>query len=231
MVSPSTGIIDTHGLIKVLEGKTRNGGQVLYRCAVRGIDSVGELYRVTVENPGGTEQIASRVVINAGGLESDRVAAMAGVDGYRLHWCKGDYFTVTGKTARRIAHLIYPVPAPHLVGLGVHVTLDLGGRMRLGPDVTYVEREAEGILEVDSSKAEKFWRAARRYLPRLARSDLQPDMAGIRPKLQGPDDPWQDFVLREDRPGLINLVGIDSPGLTSCLSIAEDVTNMVMMYL
>ena len=233
LLSPSTGVVDSHGLIKALEAAVRSaGGEVLYRCAVTGVDPGPARVELQVENPGGRERVAARVLINAAGLDSDRVAAMAGVDGYRLHWCKGDYFAVSGPRSRSVSRLVYPVPTAHLVGLGVHVTLDLGGRMRLGPDATYVERDAAGILDVDPDKARLFWEAARRYLPSLELADLQPDMAGIRPKLQGPDDPWHDFVIDLDsRPGQVHLVGIDSPGLTASLALARHVKDTVAAWL
>jgi L-2-hydroxyglutarate oxidase LhgO len=236
LLSPSTGILDTHGLLKALEARARgHGGQLLYRCRVVAVDRRGEGYTVSVENPSGEERLAARVVVNAAGLESDRVAALAGVDRYRLHPCKGDYFAVSGRRARLVSRLIYPLPTTELQGLGIHVTLDLGGRMRLGPDATYVTRDADGVLDVDPNKAHTFWTAARRYLPALELEDLQPDMAGIRPKLQGPDDPWQDFVITDEQeaglPGLVSLVGIDSPGLTAALAIAELVEAISKHYL
>lgn len=231
LLSPSTGIVDTHGLTKALEGKARAlGAELLYRCEVIDVEPGERSYSVTVRNPSGSEQLVSRSLVNAAGLDSDRVSAMAGVP-YRLHWCKGDYFSVSSRRASSVSRLVYPVPNPHLVGLGVHITLDLGGRMRLGPDATYVEREAGGMLDVDPLKSASFWTAARRYLPSLALGDLQPDMAGIRPKLQGPADGWRDFVVQEDRPGLVNLVGIDSPGLTACLAIGELVGGVIRKYL
>jgi len=232
LVSPSTGVVDSHDLIKVLEARTRAaGGHLLYRCQVTRIDPTPNGFTIGLQNPSGEEQLDTRLVINAAGLESDRVAAMAGCPRYRLHWCKGDYFTVVGSRHRSVSHLVYPVPGQQLVGLGVHVTLDLAGRMRLGPDATYVARDARGILEVDATKASAFFQAARRYLPGLRLEELQPDMAGIRPKLQGPDDPWCDFAIAEDVPGLVNLVGIDSPGLTASLAIAEEVEGVIGKYL
>jgi L-2-hydroxyglutarate oxidase LhgO len=236
LLSPSTGILDTHGLLKALEARARgHGAQLLYRCRVVAVDRRGEGYTVSVENPSGEERLAARVVVNAAGLESDRVAALAGVDRYRLHPCKGDYFAVSARRAKLVSRLIYPLPTTELQGLGIHVTLDLGGRMRLGPDATYVTRDADGVLDVDPNKAHTFWTAARRYLPALELEDLQPDMAGIRPKLQGPDDPWQDFVITDEQeaglPGLVSLVGIDSPGLTAALAIAELVEAISKHYI
>ncbi len=228
--SPSTGIIDSHGLMKVLEARARAAGAAfLLRCALEAIDPLpAGGYRSRLRHPGGVESLESRSLVNAAGLESDRVARLAGVDGYRLHWCKGDYFAVCGPPARAVSHLIYPVPAsPGSPSLGVHVTLDLAGRVRLGPDVTYVEREPPPSLAVAEEKREAFYLAARRLLPGLEREHLQPDTAGLRPKLQGPGEGFRDFVIEEDRPGLVDLVGIESPGLTACLAIGSMVRQML----
>lgn len=230
LLSPTTGVLDSHGVIKALEARARaHGALVAYRCEVTHLEPAGEVLRVATHNPSGAEQLVARVVVNAAGLESDTVARMAGVDAYRLRWCKGDYFSVSPRRAGLVSRLVYPVPAASLTGLGVHVTLDLAGRMRLGPDVTYLSTR-EQDLQVDPAKAARFGAAVNRYLPQIKLEDLEPEMAGIRPKLQGPGEPWQDFVIRREAaaglPGLINLVGMESPGLTACLAVAEQVERL-----
>ena len=230
LLSPSTGIVDSHGLIKALEAITRNGGgQVLYRCKVIGLDPQGGRFQLALQNPAGEEQLQARLVVNAAGLDADRVAAMAGVQEHRHHWCKGVYFAVTGKRARLVSRLVYPVPCSDLEGLGIHVTLDLSGNMRLGPDAAYLERRAMQ-LDVDPARATAFCQAVNRYLPEIRVQDLSPGMAGIRPKLQGPGQQWRDFVIegRSEgrRRGLINLVGMESPGLTCCLAVAQEVLRL-----
>jgi L-2-hydroxyglutarate oxidase LhgO len=170
--------------------------------------------------------------VNAAGLEADTVAALAGIDvdaaGYRLHWWKGSYFSVAGARSRLVSRLVYPVPTP--VSLGVHVVLGLDGRLRFGPDADYLP-DRRPDYAVDEAKRPAFAAAARRFLPALIEEDLSPDIAGIRPKLQGPGDPARDFVIAEEgargRPGLVSLVGIDSPGLTSALAIAEEVERLL----
>ena len=231
LLSPSTGIIDSHGLVKALEGITTSaGGQVAYRCEVSAVEPLDPGFRITAQNPAGTERVASRVVVNAAGLESDRVAAMAGVGGYHHHWCKGVYFAVAGRRAGQVSRLVYPMPGEHLSGLGVHVTLDLAGRMRLGPDAAYLSERVQD-LDVDPGRAGAFCEAVNRYLPSIELSDLAPDMAGIRPKLQGPGEPWRDFVMGHGPPGLINLIGMESPGLTSCLAVGENVRQLAQAIL
>jgi len=154
----------------------------------------------------------------------------AGVDveaaGYRQHPCKGDYFALAPGAPLRLAGLVYPVHGA--AGLGVHVTLDLGGRVKFGPDATYVNALN---YAVDPAKAADFAEAAGRYLPELRAEWLSPDQAGIRPKLQGPGAAFRDFVIAEESarglPGLVNLVGIESPGLTAAPAIAERVVELL----
>jgi L-2-hydroxyglutarate oxidase LhgO len=168
--------------------------------------------------------------VNAAGLAADRVAALAGIDvaaaGYRQHPCKGDYFALVPAAPFRFAGLVYPVHGA--AGLGVHVTLDLGGRVRFGPDAHYVEAIDYAI---DPAKAAAFAEAAGRYAPGLRAEWLTPDQSGIRPKLQAPGEPFRDFVIAEESarglPGLVNLLGIESPGLTASLAIAERVAGLL----
>lgn len=223
--SPYSGIVDTDGLVQRLAYLARRQGVItLFKSEVKGLAREQEGYRIELTG----ETIHARVVINAAGLNSDRIAAMAGMDidkvGYRQHFCKGEYFQLSGRYG--INHLVYPVPGK--AGLGIHVTMDMAGRLRLGPSAFYV---SEPDFSVDEGHIEQFYTAARRYLPNLKLEDLQPDFAGIRPKLQGPDDDFRDFVIREESengyPGLINLIGIESPGLTSCLAIARYVEKLL----
>ena len=182
----------------------------------------GSRYDLEVNN--GEYRVSSRVVVNSAGLQSDRLAALPGIDidreGYRLKLCKGSYFSASPPP--RLRHLVYPVPTPKHEGLGVHATIDLGGRVRFGPDVEYVD-----IIDyrVDEGKRDAFHESILTYLPLLAKESLNPDMSGIRPKLQGPGEDIRDFVIREESrlglPGWVNLIGIESPGLTACLAIAK----------
>ncbi len=171
----------------------------------------------------------SRLVINAAGLQSDRVAAMAGLDvsalDLELHWVKGNYFSVDSSPAGMIKQLVYPVPPTDGTSLGIHVCVDLAGQLRLGPDVEHPGRTED--YAVDESRREDFFRGASRFLPWLTRDELQPAMAGLRPKLS--EEGFSDFVIRReegDLEGMINLIGIDSPGLTSGASLAEAVADL-----
>jgi L-2-hydroxyglutarate oxidase LhgO len=163
-------------------------------------------------------------------LAGDRVAALAGVDvdaaGYRLHFCKGDYFALAPGAPLSVSRLVYPIPDE--AGLGVHATLDLGGRIRFGPDAEFVERVR---YDIDADKAERFAATAARYVPALRASWLTPDYAGVRPKLVGPGGGFADFVVREESqrglPGLVNCLGIESPGLTAATAIARRVSALI----
>lgn len=223
--SPWTGIVDAHQLMKSFAGKaSENGAKLVYRSEVTGIEREKGGYRVAVRDASGPFCFHTRVLVNSAGLHADRVAAMAGIDpdsaGYRLHYCKGQYFSA-GRNGL-VGRLVYPVPEPKGAGLGVHVTLDLEGRMLLGPDAQYVK----GIdYSVDGGQRQAFCDSARRLLPGIECERLQPEMAGIRPKLQGPGEAFRDFVIRDEKdrglPGFIDLIGIESPGLTASPAIAR----------
>ena len=234
LLSPSTGIIDAYALMEYFLARGKgNGAQIAYRSKVAGIDKVADGYKVTVEEGyTGRFSFTTRVLINCAGLYCDKMAELAGIDiakaGYKIHYCKGEYFSVGGGKNKLVKRLIYPVPLPKVTGLGVHVTLDLEGKMRLGPSVEYV-----GSIDysVDNRHKQSFYTSAKRLLPLIEYEDLEPEMAGIRPKLQGPGEDVKDFVIREesdrDLPGFINLIGIESPGLTASPAIARYVADLV----
>ncbi len=233
VLAPSTGIIDAPALMKCFLGLARRGGiQVAYRSRVSRLEKLSGGYRLTVTGDEGDFSFTARLVINCAGLHADKVAALAGIDiddaGYRLHFCKGEYFSIGSGQCHPVKRLIYPLPPADLSGAGIHVTLDLEGRLRLGPGVLYVDRIDYGI---DARHKRLFYDSARRLLPWLEYEDMEPEMAGIRPKLQGPGEDFRDFVIAEESsrglPGLINLIGIESPGLTACPAIAEYVAGLV----
>ena len=236
ILSPSTGILDAHGLMDHFHRETRRkagSDPLVLDTEVTGIDQTKDGYVVRMNSGGEPFEIESRMVINSAGLYCDRVAEMVEMDidkeQYRLHWSKGEYFSLTGKPPALM--LIYPPPPQDAASLGIHSVPDLTGRIRFGPNAFYVD---EINYAVESEK-ESFWRDIVQYFPSVKMENLHPDMTGIRSKLQGPGDPVKDFVIRheEDKglPGLINLIGIESPGLTSSPAIAEIVDKMVKDYL
>ena len=232
ILSPSTGILDSHGLMKSLEsGFLQKKGLIAYHTELIGIDKIKDFFKVTVKSKDEEAySFLSRVVINAAGLESDKVAAMAGLarDDYKLKFCKGDYFRVHNNKGRFIQRLIYPVPKKDRAGLGIHATLDLNGSLRLGPDDEYVEKID---YTIDASKARIFYESTHTFLPFVELKDISPDTAGIRPKLQGQGEDFRDFIIQDEAknglPGLINLIGIESPGLTASLAIAKLVQQLI----
>lgn len=232
LLSPSTGIVDSHALMLALQGDLENaGGMVVCHSAVD--DVVATDGRFVVRTADGTELLATTVV-NAAGLDACAVARRtAGLD--RVHvprpwYAKGSYFTLAAGRSP-FERLIYPAPEPaqHLAGLGVHLTIDLGGQAKFGPDVQWTEDPQD--LVVDPARGDAFYAEVRKYWPELPDGALLPGYAGMRPKISGPDEPAADF--RIDGPevhgltGLVNLFGIESPGLTSCLAIAERVERLL----
>jgi L-2-hydroxyglutarate oxidase LhgO len=232
LLSPATGIVDAHALCLSYAAEAEAHGAILVlRTEVLAVDLRSGVYRVTARGPDGERSaIESGGVVNAAGLASDAVAARAGLDvdacGYRLHPCKGDYFALAPGAPVRVSTLVYPVPTG--AGLGIHATLDLGSRVRFGPDAEYVDRVDYGV---DPAKAEAFARDVGRYLPEVKAEWLSPDFAGVRPKLSGPGEPFRDFVVAEESrvglPGFVNLIGIESPGLTAAPAIADRVVDLL----
>ncbi len=227
LFSPSTGIIDSHGLMLAYQGEAEDRGAMLApRSPVTGgaIETDGIMLDV-----GGTQpmRILARTVINSAGLYAQRVAAV--LKGFphdkvpRTYYAKGSYYSLASRSP--FTHLIYPVP--EAAGLGVHLTLDLAGQARFGPDVEWI---AEIDYDVDSRRADGFYRSIRDYWPGLKDGQLVPGYAGIRPKLGGPDAPARDFMIQGPAEhgvaGLINLFGIESPGLTASLALADHVAQI-----
>jgi len=231
--SPSTGIVDSHALMRYfLISAKEKGAEIAYRSKVIGIEKLPDGYEVTAEDGSGIFTFKTEVLINCAGLNSDKMAQLAGIDideaGYRLHYCKGEYFNVGDGKNKLIKRPIYPTPELDRAGMGIHATPGLEGRMRLGPNARYVD---EVDYRVDESQKGVFYQSVKGFLPFIEYDDLEPEMAGIRPKLQGPGEDFRDFVIshEDDKgfPGLINLIGIESPGLTSSPAIAGYVESMV----
>src|SRR5581483_7160342 len=223
--SPNTGIVDSHQFMTALRGDLEDrGGMIAFDTRVERLihTRAGWVVRYSGSDAG---ELAVDAVINSAGLGAQELArhtedyAQARVP--RLVLARGNYFGYAGRPV--FSRLIYPAPRID-GGLGIHVTLDLAGRMRFGPDVEWIDAED---YNVNASRSASFYGAIRRYWPGLPDGKLQPDYAGIRPKLTGPGEPAADFMIETPAQhglrGLIHLFGIESPGLTSALSLAEDV--------
>ena len=229
LLSPCTGILDSHGLMKALLAEAESlGATFVFRSPVLGGEAVDGGVRLEL---GGPEPMAllAREVYNCAGLGAVRLAGA--IRGARpasvppFHLAKGNYFSLAGRAP--FSHLVYP--APEAAGLGVHLTLDLAGQARFGPDVEWVETEA---YDVDLRRADVFYAAIRTYWPGLPDGALQPAYAGLRPKLQAQGEPARDWLVQGPAahgvPGLVNLLGIESPGLTACLAIADHVAGLAL---
>jgi L-2-hydroxyglutarate oxidase LhgO len=231
--SPTTGIMDSHGVMKTLERQIiNNKATIAYQCEVTGIRKNVDGYAVELRDAdGGLMSIESAIVINTAGLWADAIAEMVGIDvekhSYRIYPCKGEYFSVSPRHKGKLKHLVYP--APTAISLGVHAVLDLQGSLKLGPNAYYVDSKTD--YQVNPAHAQEFVTAAREFFPFIMDDDLSPDMSGIRPKVQHGAETFRDFIIRDESdkglPGFINLIGIESPGLTSCLAIAGLVKDII----
>jgi L-2-hydroxyglutarate oxidase LhgO len=224
LLSPATGIVDSHSYMLALQGDAESNGAML---AFHSPVTKGRVTEQGIElEVGGTEpmRLRCRLVINSAGLHAPTLATkIQGMPSDRVphaYYAKGNYFTLAGRSP--FTRLIYPVPVPG--GLGVHITVDLGGQAKFGPDVEWIP---DIDYTVDPHRADKFYAAVRKYWPALKDGALQPGYAGIRPKIVPPGAPAQDFTIQGPSehgvPGLINLFGIESPGLTASLALAERV--------
>ncbi len=234
LLSPSTGIVDSHALMLALLGEAEERGAALALASPvvggRAVDGGVEI------DVGGAAPctVRARGVVIAAGLRAREVAAS--IDGVPadsippLRLAKGSYFSYARRAPFR--HLVYPVPEARFAGLGIHATLDLAGRVRFGPDVEWLAggtRPEDVDYDVDPARAARFAEAIRRYFPALDETALAPDYAGVRPKLNGPGEPPADFAVVGPRDhgiaGLVALYGIESPGLTAALALGEEIVR------
>ena len=225
--SPSTGIVDSHALMLALQGDLENAGGLVALNSPLQQAECGQDAIVLVANDG--TRLRAKTVVNAAGLRAPvlagRFQGLAQQHVPTPYFAKGNYFTLSGRSP--FNRLIYPVP--EAAGLGVHLTIDLGGQAKFGPDVEWVDSPDD--LLVDAARGDAFYAEVRKYWPALPDGALQPGYAGMRPKLQAPGSPAADFVIQgpveHGIPGLVNLFGIESPGLTSALAMAEHVAQLL----
>ena len=225
--SPSTGIVDSHALMLALQGDLENAGGIVVLNSPLAHAQCAQGAIVLVADDG--TELQARSVVNAAGLQAQALAGrFAGLDAQWVppsHYAKGSYFTLSGRSP--FARLIYPVP--EAAGLGVHLTVDLGGQAKFGPDVQWVDSPDD--LVVDPARGEAFYAEVRKYWPALPDGALIPGYAGMRPKIQAPGEPAKDFLIQGPAvhgvAGLVNLFGIESPGLTSSLAIGDYVSRLL----
>ncbi|KAJ3089266.1 hypothetical protein HK102_006792 [Quaeritorhiza haematococci] len=241
--SSTTGIVDSHAYMAYLQTKIEeNGSLVMTRTAVTSIhpqptsQARGSRMEYLLEiSTSLSTLIRARSVINCAGLHADKIAAIvlpaSFVDEhYKIKYCKGHYVSLSGGSIPKVSRLVYPVPPSrqraNVESLGVHLTLDMTGRLKFGPDVMYVDDLNDyGMDGMTEKRLDRFFEAIVEYLPSVQREQLQPDYCGIRPKLSARGEPFRDFVIEEESahglPRFVNLIGIESPGLTSSLAIAD----------
>ncbi|MFC2104819.1 NAD(P)/FAD-dependent oxidoreductase [Bacteroidota bacterium] len=234
LISPSTGIVDSYTIMKQLEtNATNQGTHFIYGSEVYSIEKIEGGYEIHLHDADGENfSFTTQKLINSAGLESDKISEMLGIsdETLKVNFCKGNYFKVNPPKNKLINRLVYPVPNPNMEGIGIHVTIDMAGGVKLGPDVEWMP---ENIYDysVNKNQQNAFFESAKKFLPFLKNDDLVPEMAGIRPKVQKPGDPIRDFYIQEESkkgfPGFVNLIGIESPGLTSSLAIANYVERMI----
>jgi len=227
LLSPSTGIVDSHGLMLAYQGDAEDhGAMIAFKSPLERAKVTDGGIELSV---GGAEpmELEAQIVVNAAGLYAPDIAGrIAGLDARHVpkaYYAKGNYYTLAGRSP--FTHLIYPVPEK--AGLGVHITVDLGGQAKFGPDVEWID---EIDYTVDPTRAARFYEAVRTYWPGLPDGALEPGYAGIRPKTKPPEEQPQDFELQGPNdhgvPGLINMFGIESPGLTASMALADLVVEM-----
>lgn len=229
-----TGVVNSYEFMKELEIiSINNGVQFVYGSEVKGLNKNDNGYEFVLnEYNSGTFSFTSDIIINSAGLNSDRISNMIGIENfnYDLNYCKGEYFAVGNGKNKLVNRLIYPVPNANLIGLGVHVTIDIDKGLKLGPNTIYL-KDKKIDYTVDIAHKDDFFKSARQFLPFLEKEDLYPAYAGIRPKLQKEGDAFRDFIIREEKEkgfkNYFNLIGIESPGLTASLAIAKYVSKLV----
>lgn len=233
LFSPTTGILDSHSFMQSLETNSlKNGVTFAYNHKVVKIEKYITGYLITVEFGNQTFSFSCNSIINSAGLFSDKIAEMAGINidesNYRLSFAKGHYFRLVPSKSNIAKHLIYPAPQTNWTGIGIHITQDLSGSIKFGPDISYL-KENKLDYSFESGIKDKFHESIRRYAPTVTSEDLSPDQVGIRPKLQKPGENFRDFVIQEESkrglPNFWNLIGIESPGLTASLAIGKYIAS------
>jgi len=231
---PSTGILNSHELMKcLLNDSIDQGVDIAYNSEVVSLEKKEGYYRVEIaEDKGQTYTFNAKKIINCAGLEASNISAKVGIrdENYRIYFCKGMYFRIKSPKNKLVKRLIYPIPPKNLSGLGIHTTRELDGGLKLGPNIYYLKNNIYDY-SLDESFINEFHKAAKSYLPFLEIEDMIPEMAGIRPKVQAPGERERDFIIKHEKDrgynNFVNLIGIESPGLTSCLAIAEYVASII----
>lgn len=231
---PDSGVVDSHGFMSSMVKDISESVDIAYKTEVKKIKKIDLGYELTIQNPDKTKSfITTRILINSGGLSSNHLSRLAGIKdkNYEVSYWKGEYFWASNIKKNFLKSLIYPLPNKKLEGLGIHATTDLTGRLKFGPNAIYLNKSSKFDYSINISNKKKFYDAISKYLPEININQLNPDFSGIRPKLQKPGSSFRDFlILNEKDRGLynyINLIGIESPGLTASMAIGDYITNII----
>ena len=228
-----TGIVSSHNYMDIFYNISNNKNHdYLFKSSVIDIDYLGNGYKITIQNAqNDIETVNSEWVINASGLQSDRIAQLLDIKYPNLTYSKGCYFKLDSQWRGKFKHLIYPTPEPSIDSLGIHLSFNRDGQVKLGPNAIWRENRIEDY-SVDDDLLDTFYYEASKYILGLKKIHLSPDYAGIRPKIKNPGKKFSDFYISNEEknglPGLINLIGIDSPGLTSAIAIGEDIADWIL---
>ena len=231
----STGVVDSHSLMKSFFNELCDYEiTIAFKTEVVSISKVSDGYEIQIKNPDNSiSKVTASIVINCAGLYSTSVASLIDTPSERnqLQFWKGSYFWVNNNKFNNIKCLVYPTPNQQLDGLGIHLTKGLDGRVKLGPDHEYLGESLDFDYSVDIQKKQLFFESCKNYLPSLEFDDLEPDFSGIRPKLQKPKKKFRDYIINNESAkgfdNYINLIGIESPGLTSSIAIGEYVKKII----
>lgn len=239
LLVPSTGIFDTHRFMESLFILAKqNGADFAFHHKLFSVHSINNGYEIGLKTDANDLfKLSTRFLVNSAGLESDTVAEMVGLNvdslGYRIRWAKGHYFRLATRFRNFANHLIYPVPPTDTKFLGVHLTIELSGGIKFGPDLHYLDKKLIDYSVPENLKT-NFYNSISSYLKGISPDDLSPDQAGIRPKLASPKSHPPDFIIAEESkngfPGFVNLIGIESPGLTCSLEIGKMVLSLLDQY-
>ena len=231
---PESGVIDSHQLMfNLLHDAKENGADVAYKVEIKEIIKLDDGYEITaVDTDLNKISFSTKILINSSGLFANEISEMAGIiePEYKIEYWKGEYFSVLNGKEKFISKLIYPLPENNNIGLGIHTTTDTYGRLKLGPNSFYLK---DHILDysVDENKKIEFYQSIKDFLPFIEFHDLQPDYSGIRPKLETAKIGERDFIIKNESDrgynNFINLIGIESPGLTACMAIGQHISHQI----
>ena len=231
---PESGVIDSHQLMfNLLNDAKENGADIAYKVDVKDINKLDDGYEIiALDTDLNKISFSTKILINSSGLFANELSEIAGINDieYKIEYWKGEYFSVSNGKEKFVSKLIYPLPEKNNVGLGIHTTTDISGRLKLGPNSFYLENHTLNY-SVDENKKIEFYQSVKDFLPFIEFDDLHPDYSGIRPKLRTSKIGERDFIIKNESErgynNFVNLIGIESPGLTASMAIGEYISDQI----